>query len=157
MKNQTIPSSEITPKNVYLSRRQFIKAAGVIAGSLTLAACGITPNSEITSIMPTASMPSTPQVEGQDVPNSFDEITNYNNYYEFTTDKTGVASLAKNFKTSPWEVEVFGLVNNPGKFDVDQLVQKFQPEERISTALCRGLEHGHPLGGFPAGKIIGRG
>ena len=87
MKNQTIPSSEITPKNVYLSRRQFIKAAGVIAGSLTLAACGITPDSEITSIMPTASMPSTPPVEGQDIPNSFDEITNYNNYYEFTTTK----------------------------------------------------------------------
>ena len=154
MKKQTIPSSEITPKNVYLSRRQFIKAAGVIAGSLTLAACGITPDSEITSTIP-ATLPATPQVEGQDVPNSFDEITNYNNYYEFTTDKTGVASLAKNFKTSPWEVEVFGLVNNPGKFDVDQLVQKFQPEERIYRLRCvEAWSMVIPWVGFPLAKLL---
>ncbi len=154
MKNQTIPSSEITPKNVYLSRRQFIQAAGVIAGSLTLAACGITPDSEITSTIP-AALPATPPVEGQDVPNSFDEITNYNNYYEFTTDKTGVASLAKNFKTSPWEVEVFGLVNNPGKFDVDQLVQKFQPEERIYRLRCvEAWSMVIPWVGFPLAKLL---
>ena len=94
-------------------------------------------------------------MEGQDVPNSFDEITNYNNYYEFTTDKTGVASLAKNFKTSPWEVEVFGLVNNPGKFDVDQLVQKFQPEERIYRLRCvEAWSMVIPWVGFPLAKLL---
>ena len=56
--------------------------------------------------------------------NTYDQISNYNNYYEFTTNKERVARLAKDFKTSPWEVEVYGLVNKPQTFGIEDLLKK---------------------------------
>lgn len=57
--------------------------------------------------------------------NTFEQITNYNNYYEFTADKEAVAAMAANFKSSPWTVEVTGLVNKPKTYDIDELRTKF--------------------------------
>lgn len=151
MKNNTIPSSQITPKEVYLSRRDFIKAAGVIAGSLSLAACGVSPIQAVPDITASPSQVS----ETGEIPNTLDEITHYNNYYEFTTDKEGVARLAANFKTSPWDVEVSGLVNNPGQYSVDDLVRKFQPEERIYRLRCvEAWSMVIPWVGFPLSKLL---
>jgi sulfoxide reductase catalytic subunit YedY len=151
MKNITIPSSEITSKEVYLSRRDFIKAAGVIAGSLSLAACGVSPIQAIPDVTPDSSQVS----DIGEVPNTLDEITHYNNYYEFTTDKEGVARLSANFKTSPWDVEVSGLVNHPGKYSVDDLVRKFQPEERIYRLRCvEAWSMVIPWVGFPLSKLL---
>lgn len=179
MKN-TIPSSEITPKQTYLSRRDFIKAAGVVAGSVALAACTATPQITTTpaaanSAMPvaTAALKNTPAAVATSLPpsptaangekmddlgdpaNSFNDITNYNNYYEFTTIKEGVAPLSKNFATSPWDVEVFGLVSNPQKFGVEDLVAKFQPEERIYRLRCvEAWSMVIPWMGFPLWKLL---
>ncbi|MFH2038395.1 MAG: protein-methionine-sulfoxide reductase catalytic subunit MsrP [Chloroflexota bacterium] len=151
MKNNSIPSSQITPKEVYLSRRDFIKAAGVIAGSLTLAACGVSPIQANPGVTANPSQSS----ETGETPNTFDEITHYNNYYEFTTDKEGVARLAENFKTSPWDVEVSGLVNKPGKYSVDDLIRKFQPEERIYRLRCvEAWSMVIPWVGFPLSKLL---
>ncbi len=151
MKNNTIPSSQITPKEVYLSRRDFIKAAGVIAGSLTLAACGVSPIQANPGVTANPSQIS----DIGETPNTFDEITHYNNYYEFTTDKEGVARLAENFQTSPWEVEVSGLVNKPGKYGVDDLIRKFQPEERIYRLRCvEAWSMVIPWFGFPLSKLL---
>jgi sulfoxide reductase catalytic subunit YedY len=151
MKNISIPSSQITPKDVYLSRRDFIRTAGVIAGSLTLAACGISPNQATSGATPNPSQVS----ETGEIPNTFDEITNYNNYYEFTTDKEGVSRLATNFQTSPWDVEVTGLVNKPGKYSVDDLISKFQPEERIYRLRCvEAWSMVIPWVGFPLSKLL---
>ena len=126
MKIPAIPSSEITPKDLYLSRRAFMKAAGIVAGSAALAACGVAPSSS-------GENTATPAA---DTPNSLEDITHYNNYYEFTTDKEGVASLASDFSTSPWEIEVSGLVNQGGKFSVDELTRRYPPEERIYRLRC---------------------
>jgi methionine sulfoxide reductase catalytic subunit len=151
-----IPSSEVTPKQVYLSRRDFIKAAGVIAGSVVLAACApqamkATPSEQSQS----STMPSGTKDELGDPVNSFKDITNYNNYYEFTTDKVGVASMAGNFKTSPWDVEVFGLVNKPKTYALDELVKKFQPEERIYRLRCvEAWSMVIPWMGFPLSKLL---
>ncbi len=151
MKNISIPSSQITPKEVYLSRRDFIKTAGVIAGSLTLAACGISPIQANPGVTTNPSQIS----ETGETPNTFDEITHYNNYYEFTTDKEGVARLAENFQTSPWDVEVSGLVNKPGKYSVDDLIRKFQPEERIYRLRCvEAWSMVIPWVGFPLSKLL---
>jgi len=151
MKNISIPSSQITPKDVYLSRRDFIKAAGVIAGSLTLAACGVSPIQANPDVTPSSSQVS----DTGEIPNTFDEITHYNNYYEFTTDKEGVARMSGNFKTSPWDVEVSGLVNKPGKYSVDDLIRKFQPEERIYRLRCvEAWSMVIPWVGFPLSKLL---
>jgi len=71
-----------------------------------------------------------------DALNSYQEITNYNNFYEFTTEKEGVAAMSTNFKTSPWTVEVGGLVNNPKTYDMDDLWRKFTQEERVYRLRC---------------------
>ncbi len=164
MNTTDIPSSEITPKHVYLSRREFMSAAGVIAGSVALAACA--PQVDLTQPAE-AIKPSATETTGQsgstaqsidelgDPVNSYKDITNYNNYYEFTTDKAGVADLAKDFPTSPWEVEVYGLVNNPQKYSVDDLVKKFQPEERIYRLRCvEAWSMVIPWVGFPLASLL---
>ena len=88
-----IPSSEITPKEIFLSRRDILKAAGFTGLAALLAACA-----------PQLASSSEPGAAPVDVPNSFEDITNYNNYYEFSTDKTSVAGLAEDFKSRPWTV-----------------------------------------------------
>ncbi len=152
-----IKPSEITPKHVYLSRRDFIKAAGVLAGSMALAACGVS------TPAPTGSAPAdstVPAADGRkdelgDPVNSYADITNYNNYYEFTTDKEGVAQLAAQFPTTPWDVEVYGLVNKPQKFGVEDLVSRFQPEERIYRLRCvEAWSMVIPWVGFPLSKLL---
>lgn len=83
------------------------------------------------------------------------DITNFNNYYEFTVSKEGVAGFAEKFQTSPWDVEVYGLVNKPRKFSVDDLVKKFQPEERIYRLRCvEGWSMVIPWVGFPLAKLL---
>jgi sulfoxide reductase catalytic subunit YedY len=157
-----IHPSEITPKNVYLSRRAFMRAAGVIAGSVALAACApqstSTPESAPATgngaaVTPPAMAGSTDELG--DAVNSFKDITNYNNYYEFTTSKEGVARLAKDFATSPWEVEVGGMVQKPGKFSVDDLEKQFPPEERIYRLRCvEAWSMVIPWMGFPLASLL---
>ena len=147
-------SEPITPKHVYLSRRAFIKAAGVIAGSVTLAAC--TPQLEGTPQNTPVDLtkPAIKDELGEAV-NSFEDITHYNNYYEFTTDKEDVAVMAKDFKTSPWEVEVYGLVNKPKKYAVEDMVRQFQPEDRVYRLRCvEAWSMVIPWVGFPLAKLL---
>ena len=132
-----IRSSEITPEHLYAQRRQFLKLGAVGAGAALLAACSpdATPTSApagATAAQPTSALTD----ELGDPANSFEQITNYNNYYEFTTDKEDVAKLAKNFVASPWTVEVSGLVNNPKTYDLDDLKSHFTSEERIYRLRC---------------------
>lgn len=149
-----IPSSEITPKDVYLSRREFIKAAGIFAGGLALAACGVKPSSNRPVSLSTPVAGSKTDELGDPL-NRYEEITNYNNYYEFTTDKEGVARLAESFPTSPWVVEVGGLVNKPVKLDVEDMIKRFQPEERIYRLRCvEGWSMVIPWVGFPLWKLL---
>jgi len=133
-KSVPVRSSEITPKEVYLSRRDFIKAAGVVAGSVALAACAPQEAEEST----TASQFDGPaKVDELGNPaNSFEEITTYNNYYEFSTNKEAVAPLSKNFTTTPWTLEVTGMVNKPKTYGVEDLLAKFTQEERIYRLRC---------------------
>jgi len=157
MSSVAIRSSEITPKQVYLSRRDFIKAAGVVAGSVALAACA--PQAAQTAVQPLPTPQdtsiSTKKDELGDPVNSFDDITNYNNYYEFTEDKGGVAPLAAKFKTTPWDVEVYGLVNKPMKYALEDLVKQFQPEDRIYRLRCvEAWSMVIPWTGFPLAKLL---
>lgn len=139
-----IPSSEITPKEVFLSRRDFMKAAGVVGAGALLAACA-----------PSVATESTPAAELTDVPNSLEDITNYNNYYEFSTDKQAVAPLSKDFKSRPWDVEVSGLVNNPKTYAIEDLLKKFPQEERIYRLRCvEAWSMVIPWMGFPLAKLL---
>lgn len=133
-KSVPVRSSEITPKHIYLSRRDFMKAATVATGAALLTACAPSAADEVQNLKPAPTSSATDELG--DPVNTYDDITNYNNYYEFTTDKQGVAELARDFTVRPWTVEVGGLVNKPMTFGIDDLLKKFQQEERIYRLRC---------------------
>jgi sulfoxide reductase catalytic subunit YedY len=134
-KSVPVKSSEITPYSQYLSRREFMKAAGVLTGAALLAACAPAPTETSVPATPPEDLP-TKFDELGDPANSYDDITHYNNYYEFTTDKGGVASLSEILKTNPWSVEVYGLVNKPKTYSIEDLLKNFTQEERIYRLRC---------------------
>ncbi len=133
-KSVPIRSSEITPRQVYLSRRDFMKAASLATGAALLAACAPTASEDSQDAKPDPVSNATDELGN--VVNTYGDITNYNNYYEFTTDKSGVARLAKDFTISPWTVEVGGLVKNPKTFGIEDLQKLFPEEERIYRLRC---------------------
>ena len=90
-----------------------------------------------------------------DPANSYEEITNYNNYYEFTTDKQGVAPMSEDFNPSPWTVEVYGLVNKPKTYGIEDLLSKFTQEERIYRLRCvEAWSMVIPWNGFPLASLL---
>lgn len=144
MFRSNIPASEITPKNVYLSRRDFMKTAAVVGAGALLAACA-----------PGTATETTPNEPLADVPTSLKDITNYNNYYEFSTDKEAVAPLSKNFQSRPWDVEVSGMVNNPKTYAIEDLLKKFPQEERVYRLRCvEAWSMVIPWTGFPLAKLL---
>ena len=153
-KSVPVKSSEITPYSLYLSRRDFLKTAGIATGSALLAACA--PNAAETTA-PAAEMPEFPPKMDElgDPANSFQDITNYNNFYEFSVDKVAVNPLSKDFITEPWTVEVSGLVNNPKTYGVEDLLSKFPQEERVYRLRCvEAWSMVIPWMGFPLASLL---
>ncbi|HXD11993.1 MAG TPA: protein-methionine-sulfoxide reductase catalytic subunit MsrP [Anaerolineales bacterium] len=153
-KSVPVKSSEITPYSQYLSRRDFLKAAGIVTGSALLAACA--PRATGTAV-PEGGAPaaSGKMDELGDPANSFEDITNYNNYYEFSTDKEAVNPLSKDFTTSPWTVEVYGMVNNPKTYGIEDLLSQFTQEERIYRLRCvEAWSMVIPWTGFPLANLL---
>jgi sulfoxide reductase catalytic subunit YedY len=135
-----LPYSEVTPESVYRSRREFIKIAA--AGTVGVVA---------SSVLGRAETPQTPQGVGAlpnvkksrfvtdaetDPLNTYEQITNYNNYYEFGTAKNDPARYAGRLTVKPWTVKVDGLVNKPGNYGVEDLVDFSALEERIYRHRC---------------------
>jgi sulfoxide reductase catalytic subunit YedY len=154
--NKSVPvlPSEITPKVLYLSRRDFMKTAGMVAASALLAACApaLSPANLPT---PAGLHVSKTTDELGDPLNTYRDITNYNNYYEFSINKQSVALVSANFKTSPWSVQVYGLVANPKTYAVDDLIRKFPPQERIYRLRCvEGWSMVIPWQGFPLASLL---
>jgi len=153
-KSVPVKSSEITPYSQYLSRRDFLKAAGIVTGSALLAACA--PRATGTAV-PEGGAPaaSGKMDELGDPANSFEDITNYNNFYEFSTDKEAVNPLSKDFTTSPWTVEVYGMVNNPKTYGIEDLLSQFTQEERIYRLRCvEAWSMVIPWTGFPLANLL---
>jgi sulfoxide reductase catalytic subunit YedY len=126
--------SEVTPKELYLTRRDFLKTLGILSAATLLAACATQPQG--LQVTPTGLSASSSTDEMGDVLNTYDQITHYNNFYEFSTDKEAVAGLSQDFKASPWQVQVYGLVNKPRTFSVPELIDLFPPQERIYRLRC---------------------
>lgn len=153
-----IPSSEITPEHIYLSRRTFMAGAAAALAGAALVACRPpnpnAPQAASTGVAESAVAAGETDELGDPL-NTFEAITNYNNYYEFTTDKQRVASLAAEFRTSPWQVEVSGLVRNPGVYDIDDLRGKFDQQERIYRLRCvEAWSMVIPWRGFPLRQLL---
>ena len=111
--------SQVTPQAHYLSRRVFLAGTAALAAAPAFGLAG------------KASPYST-----DEAPNSFDEITNYNNFYEFGTGKTDPAQYAGSLKTAPWSVAIDGMVDRPGSYGVEDLAPDSALEERIYRLRC---------------------
>ncbi|GAB4458505.1 MAG: protein-methionine-sulfoxide reductase catalytic subunit MsrP [Anaerolineae bacterium] len=150
-----IRSSEITPEHIYLSRRKFMVGIGALAASSALlAACG-TQSSAVKEDTPKDLKISATADELGDALTPFESVTNYNNFYEFSTSKEAVASLSKDFKTSPWTVEVGGLVNKPMTYGFEDILKKFTQQERIYRLRCvEAWSMVIPWQGFPLAELL---
>jgi sulfoxide reductase catalytic subunit YedY len=147
--------SEITPYSLYRNRRDFLKAVGILGGSALLAACApsVSSTSDEAPISAAAFAGRTDEL-GAPL-NSFHDITNYNNYYEFSTSKEAVARLSANFKVDPWSVEVAGLVSRPQTFAMEDLQKMFPQEDRIYRLRCvEAWSMVIPWRGFPLASLL---
>ncbi len=129
----------------------------LLAGAMLLGGCGKqgSLSSQVTEDFCESAQASKATDELGDALTRCESIISYNNFYEFTTSKQGVARLAKDFKTSPWTIEVAGLVKKPQTFDIDDLRQKFPPEERIYRLRCvETWSMVIPWLGFPLAKLL---
>lgn len=145
-----IPSSQITTEHQYLNRRRFMQGSLLLAGTSLLAAACRPPRPDPSALAADGKVDDLGRIA-----NTFEEITSYNNYYEFSTDKREVASLAEGYVTSPWAVEVGGLVNNPGTYGMEDLLSRFDQEERVYRMRCvEGWSMVIPWDGFPLRKLL---
>jgi len=132
-----VPSSEITSENLYHNRREFIKTAsavlGIAAAGTIIPGCapGVGAFAE-----PQARKPSPYDVPATEKQTPYEDITTYNNYYEFGIDKGDPAKNSKNFKPKPWTVKVDGMCNKPGSYAFDDLIKGLTVEDRIYRMRC---------------------
>jgi sulfoxide reductase catalytic subunit YedY len=147
-----IAPSEITPREVFLSRRELLASAaslGLIAGlSASLPAEA--------DAAPLQAEPSPLSTTGE-AKTSLADITSYNNFYEFGTDKSDPARYAGKLTVRPWKVKVDGLVNKGAELDIDDLVKSARLEERIYRMRCvEGWSMVIPWVGFPLADLLAR-
>ena len=160
-----IRSSEITDKKLYINRRQFIRAAGMAAGAAAGVGVLTKGATVLHAIQPAAHGRKLPNVRtgspfsntNGEVMNTWEQITTYNNYYEFGTDKDQPAEFARNFKTEPWTVAVEGECAKPGKYSVDDILKGETIEERVYRMRCvEAWSMVIPWAGIPLGNFIRR-
>jgi sulfoxide reductase catalytic subunit YedY len=135
MKNiNDILSSEITPKNIFEKRRQLIKLAAM--GAFGLSQAEVFSRNAFAQSGPKLPAKVNPQYFVPDKLTSYKDVTTYNNFYEFGTDKADPARNAHTLKTRPWTVSVEGLVNKPKVWDIDALLKLAPMEERVYRMRC---------------------
>jgi methionine sulfoxide reductase catalytic subunit len=145
--------SEITPPEVYAGRRRFL------AGALGLAAAGAVPPAFATA-EPTGApltFSRNPAYSTSEAPNSWDDVTTYNNFYEFGTDKSEPAANAGALRTRPWSVAVSGEAEVTGSFALEDVLKPHALEERIYRLRCvEAWSMVVPWVGVPLGAVLRR-
>ncbi len=156
-KQPDIPASEITDEKLYLGRRAFIRSA--------LMATAATAVGGLAAAQPGSGQQRPPKLEGvrkgpfgtSETQTPYESITTYNNFYEFGTDKFSPSALAGSLKTHPWTVKVDGEVNQPGDYQLEDLIKPYALEERVYRMRCvEGWSMVIPWVGFPLGDLIKR-
>jgi methionine sulfoxide reductase catalytic subunit len=130
--------SDVTPKSVYVNRRRFLQGmglAGVVAASGRSLLSLVAPSTTAYAGTKLAGLAKSP-FSTTEKPTSYDDVTHYNNFYEFGTDKSDPARNSQKFRTSPWTVSIEGEVGKPRKITMDELLKLAPLEERIYRHRC---------------------
>lgn len=137
-KLKSLKYSDVTPQDLYVNRRKFVKAIGLT--SLASLATPLSAKQNYSTL---------------EKPNTFEEITNYNNFYEFGTSKTDPATHAHNLTTNPWEISFEGISQNKKIFDIAEILKGKALQERVYRLRCvEGWSMVIPWIGFPLRDLI---
>ena len=163
-----IPSSEITPPEAYFNRRALLRAGAAAASLATTGFVYRRLNRAGSASIETPPLSGTlnKRATAGDLARGFrtneamstlQQIGNYNNFYEFTTDKEAVAAAAAGFVSRPWTVAVDGMVHKPKVFDLDEVLRLGPLEERVYRMRCvEGWSMVIPWAGLPLAKLLDR-
>ena len=159
-KASDIRSSEITPKSLYLRRREFIQStsggalATVVSAMVPPALASLTAQGGLTKL---ANVQKSPLSTTGEKLTRYDAVTGYNNFYEFGTDKEDPARNAHTLNPKPWKLTIDGEVGKPGSYDLDDFIKPFTLEERVYRMRCvEGWSMIIPWVGIPFADIIKR-
>ncbi|MGB1111257.1 MAG: protein-methionine-sulfoxide reductase catalytic subunit MsrP, partial [Gammaproteobacteria bacterium] len=163
-KPDDIRPSEITPKDTYLNRRQFLSTGA--AGALGLATAPLASQAGLLDyfrddVKPTHGEKLDNVIPGPysttEMPNSFEDVASYNNFYEFGTDKGDPIRNSKDFKPRPWSIEIAGECAKPGSYDLEDFIAPHQLEERVYRFRCvEAWSMVVPWVGIPLGDMLKR-
>lgn len=140
-----IAASEITPRGIYLKRRDFLAAAALPGLSILAPALAVATSSPVKASGHAGSENLTPR----------EDVTTYNNFYEFGVGKSDPASHSGDFTPLPWTIHVDGMVARPGTFDVERIMREFPAEERVYRMRCvEAWSMVIPWNGFPLSALL---
>jgi len=144
-KASDIPSSEITSEHVYRNRRQFMKAAATTLGVTAFSA-----------FLPADALAGS-KYDTDEKQTPLENVTSYNNYYEFGTGKDEPVVNARTFKTKPWTIAVSGMVKKPQVYNLEDLLKGIVLEDRIYRMRCvEAWSMVIPWHGFPLATLINK-
>jgi sulfoxide reductase catalytic subunit YedY len=145
--SRSIPSSEITPKHVYLTRRTLLAGVAGLLGAGTVTGDA--------AAEPLSASPSPFSTDEKRT--SLKDVTSYNNFYEFGVGKDDPARNAGALTAKPWTVKIDGLVNKPGDYPLEDLLKPVSLEERVYRMRCvEGWSMVIPWVGFPLAEVLKR-
>lgn len=149
---EDVRSSEITSESLYLTRREWLAAAGLTVGAIAGASV----------LLPTSAGGQQAQgkpygLQSNDTPTSWEDVTGYNNFYEFGTGKEDPAEQARGFKPRPWTVRIDGLVKKPGNYALEDVLKPSRIEDRIYRHRCvEAWSMVVPWRGIPLADVLKR-
>ena len=151
-----IASSEITPEDVYLNRRTFLKAAALGTAGMAIGPDALRgANGPVVQEIPARFRDMRSELD--ESLNSYEEVTTYNNFYEFGTDKRDPHRNSDEFRPRPWTVRIEGHVDKPGDYQLDDLLAPHTMEDRVYRLRCvEGWSMVIPWYGFPLADLINR-
>ena len=156
-----VRESEVTPKELFLKRREFIAAAGVTAAAVATNGLGLfADDASVAAQNPSAqkltNLKKSPFNTDEKL-NSYKDVTTYNNFYEFGTDKADPGKYAHTLKPRPWKVVVEGQCAKPGSYDIDDIMKWAPLEERIYRLRCfEAWSMVIPWIGYPMSEFLKR-
>lgn len=158
-KPDDVPSSEITSKSLYFNRRTFLAGAAALAGAAIAGERLLNVSSPQQTVFANTKLDIAKKQDyaGGERETPFKDISNYNNFYEFGTDKYSPAREAQKLKTRPWTVKIEGAIAKPQTLDVDAIMKMAPLEERVYRMRCvEGWSMVIPWAGFPLNELIKR-